>query len=403
MRNALGSEWASIPVRPAGGGNSFLLADDDVSTSVSEPPPLSSAPRAIAPWEESTMNHYMMRTTQELLADELSSRQRWAEKQHRTPSNNNNNNNNNNTGPATLSRGPFGELLICRGLDERHREDELRLCPCPPELAALNCEVDRLMAYCDVLRAEKARAVEQLNQQHTNTTEKMREEFLSEAHQRREEYTAATVRLQEENSTLRARVAVLESETNSRALEAEKASLQQKLGEVERSWSSLMKAKEEQWTQDAASLRDAKDRLESQHRQLRAVVAELESTLRRVAGEKEQLEHLLSEPQSAAAARELSQTRSDLTDAYKEMDALRRAADLQQHDAAQRERVFEEKTLELQKEIENERQRNNGVVAMYARQIESLEQQLTNAMSKNRMLVSELQKERKQHLQETLK
>jgi hypothetical protein len=260
------------------------------------------------------------------------------------------------------------------------------------------------MAYCDVLQAAKTRAVDELAAQHHRDLTAARDKLLSEASQRRSEYADATARLQDENSALRSRVSQLELETSSKSLEAERNTLQRKLGEVELSWSQLLAAKETSWAQDRAMAVESKERLEAQHKQLRSVVLDLEATLRRVVTEKEQVEDALAaETQRSDDSRELARSRSETAAALREVDRLRKEVESLENCAVQREKVFEEKTLELQREVENERQRNNGVVAMYARQVEALEQQLTAAMSKNRVLVTELQKERRQQLQETLK
>ena len=389
---------------PSSGGNCIVA--DETGSVVSDHPNAAllqpSASRALGrggSWEDSVVDRYMHTLQTSLEADDpprhistvSTSRPQHTMQLHQ---------------PLSASRGPLGELIIVRSGAGRFGRGvgDLRLCPTPPEVAALNNEVDRLMTYCDVIRREHQREHDERKQQHAEALEKARDDHLAESKLRREEYTAASMRLQEENSSLRARIAVLEEETNSKALEAEKASLHRKLVEVEKAWASLLSSKEQQWAEDCRSLRDSRDKLDSQHKLLRDAVVDLEGALRRLVTEKERLEEIvLAEPQrleqsSSALSHDLAVARQALADAREQVGTLQSRVDLLEQDALGRERAFEEKTLDLQREVENERQRNNGVVAMYVKQVESLHQQLTNAMSKNRILVAELQKERSRHV-----
>ena len=364
---------------PSSGGNCIVA--DETGSVVSDHPNAAllqpSASRALGrggSWEDSVVDRYMHTLQTSLEADDpprhistvSTSRPQHTMQLHQ---------------PLSASRGPLGELIIVRSGAGRFGRGvgDLRLCPTPPEVAALNNEVDRLMTYCDVIRREHQREHDERKQQHAEALEKARDDHLAESK-------------------------LLEEETNSKALEAEKASLHRKLVEVEKAWASLLSSKEQQWAEDCRSLRDSRDKLDSQHKLLRDAVVDLEGALRRLVTEKERLEEIvLAEPQrleqsSSALSHDLAVARQALADAREQVGTLQSRVDLLEQDALGRERAFEEKTLDLQREVENERQRNNGVVAMYVKQVESLHQQLTNAMSKNRILVAELQKERSRHV-----
>lgn len=270
----------------------------------------------------------------------------------------------------------------------------------PVEVRSLENEIRRLMAYIDIMSQQHSEQLQGAEDENRKTQQELRAMCQESLQQRREEYERATAILQDENNTLREKVERLENTSLLQSLERENESLKRRLADNEKSWTNLISIKESQCQQQAIRFDEQQKTLEEKNSMLVRSVEELEATLRQLLDEKESLQdYVQREPLrwkevTASNEGQLSSLKRDLEDARKRNRSLERLLEELQKEAALRDESVDEAISLLKHEIEGEKKKSNDITAFYSAQIDGLHQQLGNAMSKNKILLGELQRER---------
>lgn len=238
-----------------------------------------------------------------------------------------------------------------------------------------------------------------------------------EEHRRRQEFQGALANLQLENEKLRGRLRCMEENFDRAAVE-ERDRLQRewnsRLSEYENRWRELLSHSQQQWEKSLDEQVRQKHEALRQVQELAQAVEELEMTLRRVTQEKScagQERDTLRCSQSRAGdttvrGKDEGMGADDRSALEAEMLKLRQvlketagreAALVVQLEACGSESARREVNLERQlqqrcQELEAERRHGADLVRLYSSQVESLHQQLNDAMARNKQLVRELEK-----------
>lgn len=296
----------------------------------------------------------------------------------------------------------LGPLIVVDGIGRANSGvQQLPLRGTPLEIRSLDNEVKRLHAYIDVLSRHRENEQTSREEAHQAEVSRLKVEHENVLTLRRQEFADSIAKLRNENDRLMARIELVEpSEKKLQAYETEVEQLRRKVQDQERAWAALLSSKESHWQSIVAEKDSEKEALMVKVDTLLKTVEELESTLRQTVAQKEAFEdYIQREPMrwqdsSAAGERQLRDVTARLDEQKRRNHTLELLLNDLQKDAAVRDSGVEEQVSLLRHELATEKKRNEEVVRIYCAQIEHLHQQLDSSMSKNRLLLQELQREK---------
>ncbi|ESS68846.1 hypothetical protein TcG_05910 [Trypanosoma cruzi] len=283
------------------------------------------------------------------------------------------------------------------------------------EMMSLQREVDNLRIQLKRSNEKLEEARSEAGQQFLERTRELEESHREEERRHRQQFQEALSGLRAENEELASRVRCMQDNAGLAAVrEREKLQTEwsNRLSENETQWRQRLAVAQQHWEECVDEQVQEKHEALRQVHELAGVVKELEMTLQQVTREKcwveQELETLLSkqnqgkdrcvcakgETIDVGTRGALEGEAMELRRMLKELEG-REAALLVQLEICGKERVVQEEKLEKQlqqvrQELEIERRRGSDVVKLYSSQIESLHQQLSDALRRNKQLTKEL-------------
>ncbi|KAH9589012.1 hypothetical protein LSM04_000235 [Trypanosoma melophagium] len=257
-------------------------------------------------------------------------------------------------------------------------------------------------------------------QQHTEEEilkrlKNLEENWREEERSRRQRFQEALLNLRRENEELSSRVQNME-ETACLVATQERDKIQKewsaRFSDNDNQWKERYRVAQERWEECVENhMRGEQDALQ-QVQELAHTVEELEAALRTITCEKEWAEKerdaLLSQSKvhksdfreeekgkmdsgvKMVLEAEILKLRSALRDAESREKALMTQLEVCGTESAAQELTLERQLQETRQELEAERRRGSDLVVLYSSQVESLHQQLNDAMKRNKQLTNEL-------------
>ena len=264
----------------------------------------------------------------------------------------------------------------------------------PLEVLSLENEIARLYAYAEVLHETHEHQLKEneaqsnqrhldLSTQHEKTNKLLRDDFVAQVQMKDLELTK-----------LQALLTTVEA-SQRLDLHQDLAELRKNLSDSESNWSKSVVDRERQHSEalvlEKTKFNEVSNRLASAV----ITISELESALRRVLKEKEELESYIQlEPTRWSAAQRSAETdrrhlQTELTARQAEIARLREHLHQYEDSNLRRDRAGAERIELLEMSLAEEKRRNDQLVVVFSEQVDTLHEQLAAAMAKNARLLSE--------------
>jgi hypothetical protein len=271
----------------------------------------------------------------------------------------------------------------------------------PLEVQSLDNEVKRLLSYVDVLMKRHENVLEEKDTEHKHNLARIHGEYEVSLRERREEFERTFSTKSSEMDALQMRLARLDnSEKTIARLTAEVEELRRNDEGREKAWTTLLKAKESQWSERHMIETKENSALNERVELLVQSLEALQHTLGEMASEKTTMEEYIdSEPErwkesTREMQKQLNEQRATLEDVRRRNNSLEALLDDIQKEGALHDAASDERVSLLKHELDIEKRKSAEMVAMYCGQVENLHAQLEASMNKNRQLLNELQREK---------